>query len=177
MATARPRRTTPPTQVEEDTSALLDFTLAGTEGVAFEGKGMTLEPETEVTPPKRMSAAPSAPAERKPLARGAAVKSVSTGLKGAHKMAAKLFDEPDLELQPDEAKALAEASIDLLKVYGIDLSTHPKIAAWLEFGSVLGEVEGPRLVLVVTRQPRRRDSEADDEPMPAIILPEWQGSL
>src|SRR6266487_806716 len=111
------------------------------------------------------------PVERKPLSRRTAVKAMTKVWSGSHKGLAMALSEPALELKPEEANVLGESSVDLLKAYGYDLSTHPKLSATINFAVTVAEIDGPRLVLIITRPPERRENESPQEDLPPIILP------
>lgn len=110
--------------------------------------------------------------ERKPLSRRAAVKAMTKVWSGSHKGASMILSEPALELRPDEAQVLGESSVDLMKAYGYDLSTHPKLSASINFAVTVAEIDGPRVVLLLTKRPDKRENEPSNEELPPIILPE-----
>lgn len=109
---------------------------------------------------------------RRPISRAAAVKSLGSSIGAVHWVGAKVLNEPSLELSKDEKKVYGEVTVDLLKVYGIDLATHPKASAWVNFGVVALEVDGPRLVLMMTKPPSKKYTEEEEGEPPPLVFPE-----
>lgn len=64
-----------------------------------------------------------------------------------HGIAAAVFGQPLLAIDPAEAKILADAVAELSKHYG-DLVPDPKTQAWLNLAMILGTVYGPRGYLI-----------------------------
>jgi len=112
------------------------------------------------------------PAKKQPVSRAAAVKSLGGTIGAGHWIAAKLLDESSLELSKDEKRIYGEVSVDLLKAYGVDLATHPKASAWINFSVVVMEIDGPRAVLVLTKPPEKKYTEAEEGEVPPLVYPE-----
>lgn len=109
---------------------------------------------------------------KRPISRAAAVKSMGALAGGLHWVGARALDEPALELSKDEAKVYGEASVDVLKAHGIDLATHPKVAAWINLSVVALEIDGPRVILVLTKPPEKKYTEAEEGEIPPLVFPE-----
>src|SRR2546423_5965098 len=129
----------------------------------FDADEHTLDAPEPLAPARELRTAEP----KKKLSRSTAQKAAAQSLRAAHHIGAKLWEEPAIELADDEALALAAAGLDLLDAYGYKLETRPKVAAWVQLVSVAADIEGPRVILLVTRPPRKRDAEQPPGPPPA----------
>jgi hypothetical protein len=73
-----------------------------------------------------------------------------------HAMAAGAFDTPELALDDDEAKQIANATAEVAKHYSVNID--PKTLAWMNFGWAVSCVYGSRVVAITMR--RRNEKEA-----------------
>ena len=67
-----------------------------------------------------------------------------------HQMAAAILHVPDLELDKEEARRLAEAAAAVGEHYRIGLD--PRKAAWVNLAAVAGSIYGPRIMAAAIRR-------------------------
>lgn len=79
-------------------------------------------------------------------------------------MAAAILKVPDLELDKDEARRLAEAAAAVGEFYKIGLDA--KKTAWVNLAAVAGSIYGPRIMAAAIRR-RKALEEARRAPAPA----------
>lgn len=99
-------------------------------------------------------------------------KNIQGGLKGLHYGAAKLLGEPALSISDDEAERLGSAVVDTFDAFGVDISEHPKAAAIFNLTTTVAEIEIPRVIVVLSKPPRQRQSQqTQQQDVPPIIIP------
>lgn len=74
-------------------------------------------------------------------------KNLARSIAGFHAMAAKFTKIKLFELEPEEAKELADAVIEIGAQYNVVIN--PKVAAWLNLFGVASAIYGPRIALIV----------------------------
>ena len=75
-------------------------------------------------------------------------------LYGGHCMLAALAKCPEFELEEEEAKRLAEASMKVMKHY--EYTVNPTTLAWCQLGFVGLQVYGPRVALIMNKKPEAK---------------------
>lgn len=73
-------------------------------------------------------------------------------LLSVHFMGAKLLSTPELELEPEEAKKLADAIKEVARHYS--LAMEPKKLALYQLAFTAGGIYGPRFIAIVKSKPR-----------------------
>lgn len=84
----------------------------------------------------------------------AVVKTLERVLLGMHKMGAALLSEPELNIDEDEAAALAAAVAQIAAAYNFEAVLSPKVNAVIELATVAAMVYGPKIAIIVKRQKR-----------------------
>jgi hypothetical protein len=81
------------------------------------------------------------------------IANIESLLLSVHFMGAKLLEVPELELDEEEAKKLADAIRRVAEFYPVALS--PKKLAWAEFSFAMAGVYGPRVIAIYKKAPKQ----------------------
>lgn len=144
-------------------SSAIDLTMLD-DSEATDFDGVTAAPFEQPDEPRRK--------ESKPLSREASVRALGRTYQGVHSIGATLLQEPDIAISDAEAREFGKATYDLLLAYGRSLAANPKAAAWIAWIITVLEIDGPRLAHLMTRPPVERRNEAEDGPVPDLIIPQ-----
>jgi hypothetical protein len=82
------------------------------------------------------------------------IANIESLLLSVHFMGAKLLEVPELELDEEEAKKLADAIRRVAEFYPVALS--PKKLAWAEFSFAMAGVYGPRVIAIYKKAPKQQ---------------------
>lgn len=96
-------------------------------------------------------------------------------------MLAGITKIPELAIDPQESRAIADASAKVAEFY--DMTADPKIIAWCNLAMVLGTTYGTRIVAINMRKKSERQKRSEKVTpirpdvsaggIPAVKLPDW----